>query len=356
MRVKLTALVAVAILTTAGLAVPAQAADKYKDVFEGEVANTLKIFKAEHPNAGEVEQKAVAMLVCPEIKKIGFGVGLEKGLCALRKDGMSKAYYKVSGASWGLIAGIQSNALIMVFTTEDALETFTKRDREYELGIDGAVSVMSASAGANLDLSVLSDPVVSIVMDQKGLMADLSLEGSRFKEVELGEDMKGEILSVIATADVDDGSGGGETARITLGVDNWIAGANRAKLIAALKDGGHDAAAKVMDELPPVGTIKHVGMGDPVMLKYAHGLRTSDGDFQVILATSDPLGFGNAWRKAVRDQGNISMIVLNVNEHQVGDGVLLIGGELEWDPTMRMADIDDRTAVPINLSSVSAAP
>jgi lipid-binding SYLF domain-containing protein len=69
--------------------------------------------------------------------------------------------------------------------TDAALAKFTSGDREWEVGADASVAIAKIGAGASLDTTNLKQAVVAFIFGERGLMADLSLEGSRFKKQDL---------------------------------------------------------------------------------------------------------------------------------------------------------------------------
>ena len=81
----------------------------------------LKQLYAAAPLAKELGPKAHAILVFPKVTKAGLGVGGQYGEGALLKGGTAVAYYKTTGASFGLQAGGQQYGYAMVFMNATAL-------------------------------------------------------------------------------------------------------------------------------------------------------------------------------------------------------------------------------------------
>ena len=67
----------------------------------------LKKLTAKVPLAEALTPKAEAILVFPSVKKAGLGIGGQYGEGTLLKKGKAAAYYKTTGASFGLQAGGQ---------------------------------------------------------------------------------------------------------------------------------------------------------------------------------------------------------------------------------------------------------
>ena len=72
--------------------------------------------------------------------------------------------------------------MLLALNTDTALAKFTSGAREWEVGADASVAIAKLGADASLDTTNLKRDVVAFIFGGKGLMADLSLEGSRFKK------------------------------------------------------------------------------------------------------------------------------------------------------------------------------
>jgi lipid-binding SYLF domain-containing protein len=327
-----------------------------KTEHEKQVKQTLSTFDAAYDNADEVLEAAAGVVICPKVKKIGFGVGLERGVCSLQVDGETIDHYRISGASFGLIAGIQNNSIMMTFNTQEAFDKFRNKDKGWELGVDATVSVATVGVGGtNLDLGIIrKSPVTTFVVDRSGLMADLSLEGSRFKKVTLPEDAKGDLFSVVAIAQVGSDQTTGGTTRISIGVDQWTDGEARAAVYEALGTGGEAAAMKMISDLPPCGVVKHVGKSEGVPLRWCAAYRAPGGEFRVTVGTTEALGFGAVMQAAKKEDQVVSQFRMMVDAHLEGDGVMVVGADYEWDEGALQVSVKKGSYDPIKLSSVTA--
>lgn len=146
---------------------------------------TLEKFKAETKGADAVLASAKGILVCPKIRKAGVGVGVERGKCTLTSGSNEKLYYLTSALKAGAILGAASHSMILVMNTDETLAKFTSGKREWEFGIDASVAVAKIGAGGELDTTNLKKDIVSFIFGEKGLMGDLSWEGSRFKKLDV---------------------------------------------------------------------------------------------------------------------------------------------------------------------------
>jgi lipid-binding SYLF domain-containing protein len=50
--------------------------------------------------------------------------------------------------------------------------------------VDGSVALIKVGAGGSIDTIKINDPIVGFVLGQKGLMYNLTLEGSKFSKLD----------------------------------------------------------------------------------------------------------------------------------------------------------------------------
>ncbi len=127
--------------------------------------------------------QAAGYLIFPRVVKAGIGVGGEYGEGALRVGGRTVDYYSTAAGSFGLQLGAQAKSIIVIFMTQDALNKFRNSDG-WEVGIDGSVALIDVGAGKSINTSNVRDPVVGFVFGSKGLMYNLTLEGSKFTKLD----------------------------------------------------------------------------------------------------------------------------------------------------------------------------
>ena len=78
--------------------------------------------------------------------------------------------------------GAQSKAIVMLFMTDDALNNFT-RSQGWSAGVDASVALVNVGANGNVDTSTAMSPVEAFVLTNAGLMAGVSLEGSKISRL-----------------------------------------------------------------------------------------------------------------------------------------------------------------------------
>ena len=163
--------------------VPAARAASAVEV-DAAVQSALARFYQEVPTGRELAGKAKAMLVFPNVVKAGFGIGGEYGEGALRVGGRTVGYYNTVAASIGLQIGAQARSEVILFMTDDALAQFQASDG-WEVGIDGSVALVKVGVAGEIDTtSALNEPVIGFIYGEQGLMANLSLEGTKISRLE----------------------------------------------------------------------------------------------------------------------------------------------------------------------------
>jgi lipid-binding SYLF domain-containing protein len=143
---------------------------------------TLKVFASEVKGATEFLKSAKGVLVFPSVLKAGIGVGGEYGEGALRINGKTVDYYNTAAASIGFQLGVQEKSIVIVFMQDKALANF--RDSSgWKAGVDGSVALVEWGKGEDINTIDIQDPIVGFVFGNKGLMFNLTLEGSKFTKI-----------------------------------------------------------------------------------------------------------------------------------------------------------------------------
>jgi lipid-binding SYLF domain-containing protein len=170
------------IAVTSILAATAALADT-KPEMNVSVLETLKQFESLDSRNQRILTDAAGELVFPRVTKGGVGLAGEYGEGALQINGKIVGYYSVSSASIGLTVGAAKRSEVIVFTTGDALDKFTA-SKGWSVGADTGLAMISKGAGGDYDTETLKKPVLGFVFGEKGLMADLSLEGSKINKID----------------------------------------------------------------------------------------------------------------------------------------------------------------------------
>lgn len=147
------------------------------------VSTSLDKFKEEVMGAEKFLEKAEGVLIFPDIVKAGFGIGGEYGEGALLIKGETVDYYNTAAASIGFQFGAQFKTVILIFLKKDALDKF-RNSSGWEAGVDGSVALIELGVGKDINTVNLEDPIVGFVFNNKGLMYNLTLEGSKITKLD----------------------------------------------------------------------------------------------------------------------------------------------------------------------------
>ncbi|MCW8821348.1 MAG: YSC84-related protein [Sulfurovum sp.] len=155
---------------------------KSANALNTDVDAAIKKFEKEVEGGAKFLSTVKGYLVFPSVYKGGFIVGGEYGEGALRVDGTTKHFYSMTSASIGYQIGVQEHAVLIAFISEASLNNFIKSDG-WEAGVDGSITV--SDWGESKDISSISyeKPIVAFIYGEKGLMAGVSIEGTKFQRI-----------------------------------------------------------------------------------------------------------------------------------------------------------------------------
>ena len=146
------------------------------------IEGSLNRFTEEIQGADSYLAGARGILVIPRMWKAGVLLGFEFGEGALIVDGIKIQYYKALTTSLGIQIGVGSKDLIILFFDDVAMDNFLYSSG-WEVGVDGAVALFSLGAAGAVDSNTFKDPIVGFVFGQKGLLAGVSMEGTKFTKI-----------------------------------------------------------------------------------------------------------------------------------------------------------------------------
>ncbi|AOJ28009.1 MULTISPECIES: BPSL1445 family SYLF domain-containing lipoprotein [Burkholderia] len=162
---------------------PAASASKRQSI-DASVNATLSRLYSTVPGSRELVAKSRGTLVFPNVLQAGFIVGGQSGNGALRVGGSTVGYYNTSSLSVGLQAGAQSKAIVFLFMTQDALDSFRKSEG-WSAGADASVAVVKVGANGAVDSNTATAPVEVLVLTNAGLMGDLSVNGTKVTKLNI---------------------------------------------------------------------------------------------------------------------------------------------------------------------------
>ncbi len=176
-QILLGGLLAAAALT----AMPSRAASKAE--IDARVHEAIQDLYKTSPAAKELTAKSTGMIVFPNILKAGLGIGGEYGEGALLVGERIVAYYNIASASIGFQLGVQEKSVAILFMTAESLAKF-RDSNGWKAGVDGSVAIATLGVGKEIDTETARKPIIGFVYSNKGLMYNLTLEGSKITRIE----------------------------------------------------------------------------------------------------------------------------------------------------------------------------
>jgi lipid-binding SYLF domain-containing protein len=155
---------------------PESSADRTE--IDAGVEGTLGRLYTQVNGSRELVAKADGVLVFPRVLAAGLVVGGEYGKGALRSKGKHIGYYSLASLSFGFQAGAQSKAMVVLFMTKESLDKF-RASSGWNVGADASVALVKIGANGQIDTTTATSPVQVIVLTNAGLMANLTLEGTK---------------------------------------------------------------------------------------------------------------------------------------------------------------------------------
>lgn len=135
-----------------------------------------------NPVAERISKQARAVLVFPNIVKAGLVFGGSYGEGVLKQDGKVVNYYNSVSGSWGLQAGAQSFGYAVFLMNNNAID-YVNKSEGWEIGVGPTVVIVNEGAAKNLSTSTLKDDAYAFIFDQTGLMAGVSIEGTKISKI-----------------------------------------------------------------------------------------------------------------------------------------------------------------------------
>jgi len=168
------------LLSLAALGLPVHAATA--EDLNQDATQALQTLYKSHPEAARLSQTARAVLVFPKIIKAGLVFGGSYGEGVMTKGGSFAGYYNSVSASWGWQAGAESYGYVVFLMNDKALQ-YLEKSKGWEFGVGPNVVVVNEGIAKNLTTSTVKDDAYAYIFDQQGLMASLSIEGTKISPI-----------------------------------------------------------------------------------------------------------------------------------------------------------------------------
>lgn len=143
----------------------------------------LQTLSQTNPFAEKLSLTAKAVLVFPNVVKAGLVFGGSYGEGELIEGSTVVDYYNTVTGSWGLQAGAQSYGYAIFLMTDTAVN-YLKESKGWEIGVGPTVVVVDEGVAKNLSTSSLQDDAYAFIFSQQGLMAGISIEGTKVSKIE----------------------------------------------------------------------------------------------------------------------------------------------------------------------------
>lgn len=159
--------------------------DKRRHEIDAGISATLSRLEKMVPGSSDLIAKANGALVFPSVIAAGFWIGGQYGEGGLRVREAVQEYYSLASLSVGLQIGAQSKAIVFLFMTPEALSKF-RSSEGWRVGVDASVAVLKVGANGVLDVGAAgASPVMAFVLTNAGLMANLTLEGTKISQLKI---------------------------------------------------------------------------------------------------------------------------------------------------------------------------
>jgi lipid-binding SYLF domain-containing protein len=155
-----------------------------RKAIDASVDSSLSTLYQQESGSRELVNRAAGVLVFPNVMEAGFIVGASRGQGALRVGGKTVSYHATTSGSFGLQAGAQSTAVILLFMTQDALQRF-QNSNGWTIGADASVTLITVGATAQMTTATAQQPVIGYVLSNRGLMAGVTMDGTRITRLNL---------------------------------------------------------------------------------------------------------------------------------------------------------------------------
>jgi lipid-binding SYLF domain-containing protein len=150
-----------------------------------DVSASLSKLYQQAPGSRDLVASAKGVLVFPSVISAGFIVGGSYGKGEMLAGTQVTGYYSTTAGSIGLLAGADSKSVFVFFMTQQAYDQFLASNG-WTAGADATVTLISIGADGSVDTrNANHSGVESLVLNNGGLMAGLSIDGTKFSRLAL---------------------------------------------------------------------------------------------------------------------------------------------------------------------------
>ena len=146
-------------------------ADSTIELERNSLGGLSKLYR-ENSRTVDLYHHAVAILVFPEVHKLGAGLGVQTATGVLFVRLRPTDYFNLTGFSVGLELGVQKYSCAIFFMDQEALEEFY-RSSGFQLGLSGSVVIADELLGA---CAHHDRRIQTFLFDQTGMMLSFGME------------------------------------------------------------------------------------------------------------------------------------------------------------------------------------
>lgn len=145
-------------------------------------AEALQELESREPRSRLFASHARAVLVFPAIFKAGLVFGGESGDGVLFVNGHAQGFYNLSGGTFGFQAGAEKFSYALFLMNDSALRHL-RRSTGFDLGTGPSLVIINSGAAAEANSTTLTKDIYAFPFSTKGLMADLTLQGTKISHI-----------------------------------------------------------------------------------------------------------------------------------------------------------------------------
>ena len=164
------------------MAMISQASAATSEDLDKDALQALHALYKSSATAKTLSDHAKAILIFPNIVKAGLVFGGSYGEGELIKGSKVADYYNSVTGSWGLQIGAQSYGYAVFLMTNKAVQ-YLEKSKGWEIGVGPTVVVVDEGVAKNLSTSSLKDDAYAFIFSQQGLMAGISIEGTKISHI-----------------------------------------------------------------------------------------------------------------------------------------------------------------------------
>ena len=126
----------------------------------------LRQLIAQNPAANKISQKALAVLVFPDVVKAGFLVGAQGGEGILFVNGKAAGRYRTAAASYGLQAGVQKFGYALFLMNQKAID-WVNAAHGWSIGSAPSFVVVDQGMARTINTDTLHSGIYAFTFDQR---------------------------------------------------------------------------------------------------------------------------------------------------------------------------------------------